>query len=63
MLNEVAFLRHFFPFTDIHTLMAEAATQGTSCSSRAIWGSVSCSRTQLYAAVGVVDLNQRPSDY
>ena len=36
--------------THIHTLMVEAAMQGASCVSGAIWGSVSCSRTLQHAA-------------
>ena len=32
------------------TLIAEAAMQGANCTSQAIWGSVSCSRTLQHAA-------------
>lgn len=36
------------PHSPIHTLVVRAATQGANlCTSRAIWGSVSCSRTPL----------------
>ena len=40
-----------------HTLMMEAAMQGANCSSGAIWGSVSWSRTLRHAARGSRDLN------
>ena len=37
--------------------------QGASCSSGAIWGSVSCSRMLQHAARGSWDSNQQPSNY
>ena len=42
--------------TRIHTLMTEAAMQGASCSSGAIWGGVSCSRTLAQHATGGVGI-------
>ena len=44
----------------IHTLMTEAAIQGASFSSGAVWGSVSYSRPFGHRTQ---DLNQPPSDY
>ena len=48
-------------------LMAEATVQGANCTSGAIWGSVSCSRTLRHAAqpspARSWDLNQRPSNH
>ena len=44
------YLPHSHTHTHIHTLMEEAAMQGANCTSGAIWGSVSCSRTLRHAA-------------
>ena len=58
-----ATLQHLSDST-IHTLMAEAANQGASCSSGgSVWGRVSCSRALRHAARRSRDSNQRLSDH
>ena len=57
----IATFAHSHPHID--TQMAEAAMQDTNCSSGAIWGSVSCSRTLQHAGGDSWDSNKRPSDY
>ena len=49
--------------THIHTLMAEAAVEGASCSSEAIWGSVTYSKALQHVARRSRDSNQQPSYY
>ena len=46
-----------------HLLMAEATMQGVNCTSRLIWGSVSCSKTLRHAAQLSRELGFEPATF
>ena len=51
--SALQYIPHSPIHTHIHTLMANSAMQGAFCSSGAIWGSASCSRTLRHAWYGI----------